>query len=703
LLQCGTCSTGQACGIVTPSVCSPIPTGDGGSTCTNLCLKVPVCDAGTTTTITGTVYAPNGVDPIYNATVYIPNAAVQPFTTGLACDQCGAAVSGSPLVSALTSYDGTFTLKNVPAGSNIPLVIQLGRWRRQLVLSSVSPCAANNAGALKGADGKPLLRFPKNKSEGDIPKMALVTGYIDQLECTLRKIGIDDAEFTNNAATGRVNLYRSNGAFIADAAAPAGYDTVGTLLNSPTLLSGYDLMFLACEGAAFDTFKTSTMRNNLLSYTDAGGRVLATHYNYDYFFNFAPFSSTASWNVNQAAPTGGSGSVQNPLLGKIDVTYAKQQAFSKWLDVVGASVSSGSNSIYINNSRHDVDDAPTPVTTPPGAWPASYNSTRWIYSDPNTTYGAPNGTIQHFTFNTPVGPDPTKQCGRVVYSDFHVENAPGYACNVDTDCTNKAPKGPGLPAGTKCLCYDPSNSGSCSTVGTVTKICAQPFPSECGTTMSKQEHVLEFMIFDLASCIQNDTQPPPPPPTCTPTTCAASGASCGQIGDGCGGVLNCGTCPAGQSCGGGGIPNVCGGCTATTCTALGANCGQQGDGCGGILNCGTCTAPATCGGGGTPNVCGSPPVCVPAKTCPAGDNCGYVSDGCGGVVSCGTCPAGQTCGAQTPNVCGTGTCTQTTCAKVGANCGTIGDGCGGSIGCGNCVAPQTCGGGGTPNVCGGVQ
>jgi len=40
-------------------------------------------------------------------------------------------------------------------------------------------------------------------------------------------------------------------------------------------------------------------------------------------------------------------------------------------------------------------------------------------------------------------------------------------------------------------------------------------------------------------------------------------------------------------------------CTPTTCSAQGATCGGIPDGCGGTLDCGTCTAPNTCGGGGT--------------------------------------------------------------------------------------------------------
>ena len=95
------------------------------------------------------------------------------------------------------------------------------------------------------------------------------------------------------------------------------------------------------------------------------------------------------------------------------------------------------------------------------------------------------------------------------------------------------------------------------------------------------------------------------PGGCTPTTCAAQNKNCGTLGDGCGGTLNCGTCTAPQTCGGGGTPNVCGACTPTSCAAQSKNCGTLSDGCGGTLECGTCTAPQTCGGGGTPNVCGA--------------------------------------------------------------------------------------------------
>lgn len=53
---------------------------------------------------------------------------------------------------------------------------------------------------------------------------------------------------------------------------------------------------------------------------------------------------------------------------------------------------------------------------------------------------------------------------------------------------------------------------------------------------------------------------------CTPTTCAAAGAQCGTISDGCGGTLTCGDCTAPDVCGVS-LANVCGAATTPTAPA----------------------------------------------------------------------------------------------------------------------------------------
>ena len=63
-------------------------------------------------------------------------------------------------------------------------------------------------------------------------------------------------------------------------------------------------------------------------------------------------------------------------------------------------------------------------------------------------------------------------------------------------------------------------------------------------------------------------------------------------------------------------------CVPRTCTELSATCGPMGDGCGGVIQCGNCTAPATCGGGGKPSNCGGNTSCIPKTCTDLGATCG---------------------------------------------------------------------------------
>ena len=139
---------------------SPVPARPVRKTsapaCTGLCLQQVNCPTGTTTSVTGRVFAPNGTDPIPNVTVYIPNESVAALPAGVTCPVPGELPSGTPLVGTFSAADGSFTLANVPVGTNIPLVIIAGKWRRQVVLPGTVACA-NTA-----MD----VRFPRNLGGG---------------------------------------------------------------------------------------------------------------------------------------------------------------------------------------------------------------------------------------------------------------------------------------------------------------------------------------------------------------------------------------------------------------------------------------------------------------------------------------------------------------------------------------------------------
>jgi hypothetical protein len=353
------------------------------------------CPNGTTS-VSGTVYAPNGTDPLPNVTVYIPTTAVDPFTPGVSCPVVGAAPSGSPLVGAETDVNGKFTLIDVPVGSNIPLVIVSGRWRRQLTIPSTTACVNTELPASFAA-------MPQNKSQGDIPKIAIATGSADQAECVLLKMGISQSEFTDPSVGGRINLFGGGGAggsgVVLDSATPTQASLMG---GNGSTLSQYDVLMLPCEGANY--LKPAQELANLVNFANSGGRVYSSHFSYSWMYQNAPFNGVASW-------IGGSGSnslTPDPGVATVDTSFTAGQTLAQWLQNVGATTTLGQMSI--STLRKDTNG----VIAPTQSWLALNNA----------AYGNP---VMQFVFDTPIPPAGTtvNQCGRVLYNEYHVENVSG--------------------------------------------------------------------------------------------------------------------------------------------------------------------------------------------------------------------------------------------------------------------------------------
>jgi len=380
--------------------------GSGGSppACVNLeCQQVDCPTAGATTTISGKVYVPAGSVPLYNAVVYVPNAPLSPIVDGATCDTCASMLTGSPLVSALTDTAGSFILEDVPVGSDIPVVIQIGKWRREIVIPAITECQDNPITDVEQTS------LPSNQSEGHIPKIALTTGGADPLECLLRKIGLEDSEFTLESGTGRVNLFGGNGGsnqYTGSLNGGASMTPTQTFWSDAATLNSYDIVLLACEGAQNIGDKPQVARDAMRDYTSLGGRVFASHW-HNVWLEQGPadFQSIASW--------GASGDPPDPFDTLIDTSFPKGVALSEWLVNVGASPTLGQ--LSITEPRHTIASI-------------SAGAQRWIY-------GAGFDAIQYFTFNTPIATPPEEQCGRMVFSDLHVSSGDSVGDDFPEGCT----------------------------------------------------------------------------------------------------------------------------------------------------------------------------------------------------------------------------------------------------------------------------
>ncbi len=287
----------------------------------------------------------------------------------------------------------------MPPGTNVPLVMQVGKWRRQVAIPSVPACAET---AITDVN---LTRLPRNQAEGHLPRIAVVTGHSDAFECLLRNLGIADDEFTNDAGSGRVHLFAGGAGMTAEEGAIQSVsgdlfaDAYTTLYASPAKLALYDFVLLACEGEQLEDAKEPYF-GNMKGYADGGGRIFAEHFQYQWISRGpSPWPATASWIGVGADPP-------SPLTANVSTSFPRGAALADWLVNVGASSTRGQ--ISLTMAQHSVD-AVAPGTL------------AWI------TTAIPAST-QVLSFATPVeAATADAQCGRVDFVDIHVATGAGVS------------------------------------------------------------------------------------------------------------------------------------------------------------------------------------------------------------------------------------------------------------------------------------
>jgi hypothetical protein len=421
------------------------------------------CPDGTKTTISGTVWDPAGQVPLYNAVVYVPKTPGQldPLPSTVRCEKCTDPVPAR--AATLSGPDGKFLLEDVPAG-NVDLVVQVGKWRRKQTIQ-VTQCQDNPL------TDRNQTRLPKSHGEGDIPKIAVSTGHSDALECLLKKIGIADTEFSTDAnKLARVNLFvgceennaepdgtkHTGASHFREDLGGGSFPSTNQLFDAGNL-DQYDVLVFSCEGHKCDSIQTPAHIAQLVDFANRGGRVFLDHDHYNWLNNSnLPIEAAAQFSSSQD-------DVPSPLATKINTSFPKGAAFAEWLFNLDASTPKGTLDIY--TARTSVQSL------------TDNRAQSWIYRKENDKYDG----FFYFTIGTPVAvkddDPPPEACGRVVFTDLHLSKAGG-----------------GEPTQN-----DISDQNT-------------PFPDGCTTTtLSQQEKALEFMFFDLTSCVQQETTIPTPP------------------------------------------------------------------------------------------------------------------------------------------------------------------------------------------------
>jgi hypothetical protein len=371
--------------------------------CSGLACKLATCQNGAKTTLTGTVYDPSAINALYNVQVFIPggpnggDVPLPPIPQGVHCETCASTIV-DPMRATLTDTSGRFTLTDVPVGDDVPLVVQIGKWRRRFHVDVRKACAPNPI-------PDRTLTLPKNGKEGDMPQIAVTAGGCDALECLLRGIGVDASEFVvGHGGTGHVHVFNGQGGMFPGAprgVPPRGPGSAGEdLWSDVAKMMPYDITMLSCECGEYAMNKggpsdaEGPVYPSIHDYVERGGRVFATHYHYTWFKNSAAqdYRALADWEA-----TGDDAEYQ-----LIDTSFPKGLAMAQWMFASSASPTLGQ----------------VKLTTLAGSLKTTHPpAISWVKSPVQPTG---EQLSRYFSFNGPIGAAADKQCGRAVFGDVHL-------------------------------------------------------------------------------------------------------------------------------------------------------------------------------------------------------------------------------------------------------------------------------------------
>ncbi len=375
------------------------------------------CPDGGATQITGTVYAPNGLDPVSHAFVFLASdpTNIPKEEAGAHCIKCL-----SPTLvrkSTLTDAEGKFALGDFAEGQQQTVVVRKGPFQRAYTLTPTQ-CSAN-------AIPSDAIKLPADPTEagtnGRFPMLAVSTGMFDRMEGVIQKLGInlDFVDIFNGGGDPAV----ANKGNSADELF-AGFDSTTGEDN----IMKYDVVFINCgqSGGSWDTI-AQTRKELFDRYVARGGRLYVTDMAYDFVEQTFPDKVAF---LNDSGSTAGAidaaekGSAAASVTGTVE-----DQSLRTWLETNFASQISGGQVNLVGWLQNwAVVDSFTP--SPPAQHDTDYrDKDLWVQG--NVTYGTGTSGVKPLTlsFNVdPAGtaaqkPEERLSCGRVLFSSYHTFKA----------------------------------------------------------------------------------------------------------------------------------------------------------------------------------------------------------------------------------------------------------------------------------------
>lgn len=426
-----------------------------------------------TQSITGTVFAPNGTDPVAGATISVPSASAS-VSKSIGVSKAVTATCGSNTVTCsdpkstasvktCSCGDGTFSLdvsglSSTDKSSATTLKIEKGDTSVSVTLACTSSTCT-----IAATDSK----LPSSGT-GAL-KIAVVTGAYDDIQDVLAKLGYGELDSTDNRlklGTETFTIYRGGGSIDSELvsldSAGTKYKEASALFGSADTMKTFDIIFINCgasesvtagsESVALDTSKhlsheayhasksvgkgssiDSTVISNIQSYVNSGGKLYVTDLAYDFVeqsfpevmdFQGGGDGSSTTAETAGAAELGDSGIVSDATVSNSTMKTWLSGRATNTIDsssspgILSCTTTTGGSSTALNTdgSTIRIGDFLSGWAVMKEAYDT--NTTVWL-TGPVTFSGSSGAETRALTVTRTIG----SNSGEILYSSYHTSHS----------------------------------------------------------------------------------------------------------------------------------------------------------------------------------------------------------------------------------------------------------------------------------------